>query len=207
MIIKIFTGPLNYNIKNLYKEESAEFIIGVDQGCQLLLEAGIDIDLAIGDFDSVSKNIFDKIVEQSKKTIVLNSVKDYTDTFLAVKEALKIEHTEIQIYGGIGKRFDHTFANVNLLKLGNIKIINNDSIMYMLDPGTYEIMNKHKYISFFSIEDVVGLTLEGFKYPLKEVYLDTDNPLCISNEGEGNLSFTDGLLLVILQNEHEKRPQ
>jgi len=201
MIVKLFTGPLNYNVSNLYQKDESEYIIGVDQGCKLLIENGITIDLALGDFDSLSESDDEILSKHSKSIKKFESVKDYTDTFLALKEALELNHTEIVIFGGIGKRFDHTFANLNLLKLGNIKMINDTTEMYMLDPGTYEIENAHKFISFFAIEDVENLTLNGFKYELDNIRLDIDDPLCISNEGSGTLSFSKGLLLVVSVND------
>jgi len=201
MIIKIFTPPLEKNILSLYSKDDDDFIIGVDQGAFFLTKNNIPIDLAIGDFDSVSTLELNEIEKVSKKVLKFDSDKDYTDTYLAIREALKLEHSEIIIYGGIGKRFDHSYANLNLLKLGNISIVNNDLVMYMLDPGFYDIKNTHKYISFFAIEDIVNLELKGFLYELKHDYLNTDNPLCISNEKEGTISFEEGLLLVIHQNE------
>ncbi len=201
MIIKIFTGPLNYNIEDLYNKDEKEYIIGVDQGAILLAEQGISIDLAVGDFDSVTSDEYEMIVSKSKEVHKYEAKKDYTDTYLAVIEALEIEHEEIIIYGGIGRRFDHSYANLNLLRLGNITMVNSDSIMYMLDPDEYNIKNNYKYISFFAIEDVKQLTLKGFTYELEKTDLDIFDPLCISNSGEGDLSFSEGLLLVIHQNE------
>ena len=78
---------------------------------------------------------------------------------------------------------------------------NNDSIMYMLQPGTYEVNNPYKYVSFFAVDTVFELTLKGFKYEVKDIKLTKDNPLCISNEGNGTISFIIGTLLVIHQNE------
>ncbi len=201
MIIKIFTGPLNYDILSLYEIEDQEFIIGVDQGAYFLAENKISFDLAIGDFDSVNKEEFELIKSFTKDIMKFDKVKDYTDTFLAVKEALKKDYSEIMIYGGIGHRFDHSYANLNLLKLGNISIVTDELAMYMLDPGDYNIKNTHSYISFFAIEDVIDLHLKGFLYETDIDYLDTENPLCISNEKEGSVSFKEGLLLVIHQNE------
>lgn len=201
MIIKIFTGPLNYDVNSVYQKDEEEFIIAVDQGALMLIEHGIPIDLAVGDFDSVNPDEYKAIVKSSKEVHKFEIKKDYTDTYLAVIESLEIEHDEIIIYGGIGKRFDHSYANLNLLRLGNITMINHDSIMYMLDPDEYNIKNTYKYISFFAIEDVKELTLKGFSYELEKTDLDVFDPLCISNHGEGDLSFTEGLLLVIHQNE------
>jgi len=201
MIIKIFTGPLNYSVNKVYKQDDDEFIIGVDSGCMHLLKSNIIPDLGIGDFDSVSETEYKTIVSKIKNLKTYDRVKDYTDTYLAVKEALKFKYKEIIIYGGIGNRIDHTFANINLLKLGNISLVDETTEMYMLDPGIYTIDNEFKYISFFAIEDVKGLTLKDFKYELEDIDLDTFDPLCISNEGSGTLEFKECLMLVINQNE------
>jgi len=201
MIIKIFTGPLNYNVETLYQKDEFEYIIGVDQGCELLLKNNIDIDLALGDFDSIDVTLLDDIKANAKEVKEYKIKKNYTDTYLAISEALQLEHDEIIVYGGIGKRFDHGFANMNLLKLGNIVMKNDDTLMYMLDPGTYEIDNQFKYISLFAMEDVKELSLQGFLYELNNIELVVDDPLCISNEGSGKISFNEGMLLVVQQDE------
>lgn len=201
MIIKIFTGPLNYDVKTLYEKDEMEYIIGCDQGCQVLMDNDIPIDLAVGDFDSIQNGLLEQVKKYARKTKVFPSEKDYTDTFLAVNEAICLPHDEIIIYGGIGGRFDHSYANMNLLKIGNIRMRNNNSEMFILRPGMHYVENNYKYISFFSIEDIMSLTIKGFKYELNNVELIEDDPLCISNEGSGTISFTNGLLLVIMQNE------
>lgn len=201
MIVKIYTGPLNYTLSNLYNKQDNEYNIGVDQGCKFLLENDIHINLALGDFDSLDNELYNLIKENAEKLHKLNVIKNHTDTYIAVKEALLLEPEEIIIYGGLGKRIDHTIANINLLKLGNITMVNDETIMYLIEPGKHIIKNKHKYISFFSIEDIKNLSLDGFKYPLNNIELDIDDPLCISNEGEGVVTFTEGLLLVIHQSE------
>ena len=67
MIIKIFTGPLNYSVNKVYKQDDDEFIIGVDSGCMHLLKSNIIPDLGIGDFDSVSETEYKTIVSKIKK--------------------------------------------------------------------------------------------------------------------------------------------
>jgi thiamine pyrophosphokinase len=200
MIIKIFTGPNNYDLSSLYNKEEKEFIIGVDIGAYLLAIDNINIDLSIGDFDSVDSVEFELIKKYSNEIKTYDETKDYTDTYLALQVALSMDYDEIVIYGGTGGRFDHEFANVNLLKLGKISIVSNDIMMYMLDPGSYEIENKFRYISFFAIEDVKDLTLKGFKYEISNIDLSTENPLCISNELQGSINFEEGLILVVHQN-------
>lgn len=204
MIVKIFTGPLNYDLKTIYKEDRGEYIIGVDMACSLLMENDIPIDLAIGDFDSVREGSMKAVVDYSDKIIIYPTEKDYTDTYLAVQEALAMDHKKIIMYGGVGQRFDHSFANMALLKLGNITIVNEHETMYMLKPGNHKIKTKRKFVSFFAIEEVKGLTLKGFKYRKDGYVLKVDDPLCVSNQGSGTVSFDEGILLVIEQDEDKK---
>ncbi len=202
MIVKIFAGPLTYDFNKVYSRDNEEYIVGVDQGALLLLQNNLPIDLAIGDFDSVTDEEYEQIKAFANETKKYRSRKDYTDLYLAIEEVLEMEYHKIIIYGAMGGRFDHSYANLSLLRLGSISIVTEDATLYALHPGTHRIRNKHKYISFFALEDIFDLTLEGFLYDKKNFELYTDDPLCISNEKEGVVSFSEGLLLVIHQDEN-----
>jgi thiamine pyrophosphokinase len=201
MKCRIVTGPRNFDLSKIFKRDDEDFIIGADQGALLLASNDIYFDLALGDFDSVTEKELELIKKHCENVKVFPEVKDYTDTYLAVEEAIDSGYDEIIIYGGIGGRLDHTFANINLLKLGNITIKTENEIVYILKPGKYNITNDMLYISFFALEDVVDLSLRQFEYQVDKLYLDTSNPLCISNRNEGEVEFKEGLLLVIHQNE------
>lgn len=200
MKCNIVTGPNDYDLKKIYTVDDT-YTIGADIGAYMLSKCEIKFNLALGDFDSVTPFELDQIRRYADEILEYPIKKDKTDTFLAIEEALKRGFTDITIYGGLGKRMDHTFANLMLLKLGDIKIITEHEIMYVLDPNTYEINNTYKYVSFFALEDVKDLTLHGFEYELENYDLSVDDPLCISNKGKGTLSFTEGSLLVIHQKE------
>jgi len=202
MIVKIFAGPLTYDFNKVYTRDEDEYIVGVDQGAFLLVENNVHIDLAIGDFDSVTEEQYEQIKASAVETKKYRSRKDYTDLYLAIEDILEFDYKKIIIYGAMGGRFDHSFANLSLLRLGSISIVTEDTIMYTLSPGIHRIRNKHKYISFFAFEDIPDLTIRDFKYEKRKFELFIDDPLCISNEGEGTVSFSDGLLLVIHQNEN-----
>ena len=196
MIVKIFTGPLNYDVNTLYKHEDNEYIIAVDQALKVLIDNNIKIDLALGDFDSLDES-YEYYLEQ-KNVLKYPSTKDYTDTYLAIKEALKLDPKEIIIYGGLGERLDHTLANLSLLKLGNITMENDTEITFVLSKGKYEINEANQYISFFALEDTFNFNLKGFKYDLVNHEFLIDDPICISNEGTGTVSFDKGLILVVI---------
>ncbi len=201
MKCRIVTGPKNYDLLKIFKRDQKDLVIGADQGALLLASNNISFDLALGDFDSVTEEELGLIRKYCDSVKIFPETKDYTDTYLAVQEAMGNGYDEIVIYGGIGGRLDHTLANIKLLKLGNITIKTENEIAYILKPGKYNITNDMEYISFFALEDVVNLSLRQFEYEVDNLYLNTSNPLCISNRNEGEVEFKEGLLLVIHQNE------
>ena len=200
MKCKIVTGPDNYDLNNMYKDDGT-YTIGADVGAYLLAKCNIKFDLALGDFDSVTTNELVQIKLFAKEILEYPIKKNSTDTYLAVEEALRRGYDDITIYGGIGKRIDHTLANIMLLKLGDITIVTETEVMYVVDPGTYEIDNEYNFVSFFAEEDVKQLSLKGFDYELDNYDLNVADPLCVSNKGKGTISFTEGSLLVIHQKE------
>ncbi len=197
MIVKIFASPTDYSLNTLYKKAKNEYLIGVEKGAVYALKNGLKLDLALGDFDSVTKEEKSYIKTHAKKFKAHAIRKDKTDSDLAISEALALNPSRIILYGGIGSRMDHTYGNIMFLKRGNITMVNDVVKMFVLNSGTYGITHSHDYISFFAVEDVKGLTLKGFSFELNAYDLNVDDPLCISNQGQGVVSFEKGKLLVI----------
>ncbi len=159
-----------------------KFIIGVDYGAFLAVKNDITLDVAIGDFDSVSKDEFDLIKKNAKKVEVLPEKKDYTDTVYALN--LIENSSKTTILGGImGDRIEHFIANLNLLKDNhNLVLLDDNSKIIILEEGNHNIFKENYY--YFSIFGDLNtiITLEGFKYPLTDyVFLQNDS-LGISNE-------------------------
>lgn len=82
-------------------DEKERYIIGVDRGLETLEVLGIKADLAVGDFDSAPQHI--KALYDEDHTFKFNQEKDYTDTHLAVLEALK-QKTPSDYSGGCYRR-------------------------------------------------------------------------------------------------------
>lgn len=196
--IKIFTGPNTYDLNRLYIEEADEFIVGVDSGLAYLVENSLRIDLAIGDFDSLSPELLEKVMASSAKVIRLGKAKSMTDLAFAIDYLYNsMDYDKVEVYGGLGGRIDHLQANINLLKRYDLSFRDDNHHIYVLAKGRYKIDNFHTYISFFALEDCFNLSLEGFKYELNNYFLSTSDSLCVSNNGSGTVSFSKGRLMVI----------
>ena len=62
-----------------------DYFVGVDRACLYLLELGLPLDLAVGDFDSVSELELDVIQSTAKSCKKASAEKNATDTELALK--------------------------------------------------------------------------------------------------------------------------
>ncbi len=198
MVVKIFSAPTNYTINRWYEKETDEIVLAVDKGAVYAMKHNIPIDLALGDFDSVSDDEHKALQKYAKTMKKHPAEKDETDTYLAVREALRLNAEKIIVYGGFGERFDHSYANMLLMKLADITFITDHTMATIFNPGSYKIENPFTFASFFALETIHGLTLEGFRYTMQNYTLDIDDPRCISNEGSGKVAFSKGLMLVIL---------
>ncbi|MCR4950955.1 MAG: thiamine diphosphokinase [Solobacterium sp.] len=181
-------------------ECSADYI-GADRGALLAYEKGIRLKLAVGDFDSVSEAELEKIRSNSDETVVLNPVKDDTDSEAAIQRTLAKGYDQILICSDLSGRADHTIINLRLLMkypgILSLQDVQNNAQAYT--EGTYEIKKGDwKYFSVFAYDAVISL--EGFRYPLKERHITQDDLYTVSNEilaEKGILTVHAGRVLVI----------
>lgn len=187
-----------------------DYIIGVDKGLQFCYEHQIMPDYIVGDFDSLPAEILTWFkVNKNIPIREYNPVKDATDTMIALKKALDEKSTEIWILGATGTRLDHVLCNIQILK----NAWNEGVPTYLVDKhnliclpiGSQFMLKKReqygKYVSFFPLgEEVEGLTLRGFKYPLNNYCLRNFEGLGVSNEivdEVAEVSWRKGILVMI----------
>jgi thiamine pyrophosphokinase len=211
MIINILGGgPVDLLPDLNHYNEKDSIWVGADRGVFTLINRGIQPNIAFGDFDSVSSQEFIQIENTVKHLEKFKPEKDETDMELALNWALEQEPAQVRIFGASGGRLDHFFANVQLLispvlahKKTEIFLIDQKNIIFVKAAGKYEIkkMPDKKYISFVPVSlNIKDLTLEGFKYPLKDCHISIGSTLCISNEllmDYGTFSFSEGILIVV----------
>ncbi len=182
------------------------FVICADGGYKHAKKLGIVPDLWLGDGDSLGMCEID-----SKEKLVFPVKKDYTDTDLAVTEALKRGFDEILIFGALGGRLDHEFSHFCLLK----KILDNGAKGFLINSKNEITMeNKSftvfpddkKYISFFPFGgEVADFSVKGLCYEAENMTLKCNQVQASSNCFDGNkrgkISFSDGYVLVIKSND------
>ncbi|MFG6148960.1 thiamine diphosphokinase [Halobacillus sp. B23F22_1] len=201
-------GPKKH-IPNLstYKNEDIVWI-GADQGAEVIVEFGLPLTAAIGDFDSVSADSLEMIKKAAYEFKIYPNEKDETDLELAILYAREQEARDILFFGVTGGRMDHTLINIQTLyPLWNYgikaQIHDHQNQLELFGQGSHTIRRNedYPYLSFVPITlDIWNLNLDGFYYPLENAHLSYGSTLCISNhliEEEGTFSFSQGILLVI----------
>lgn len=187
--------------------KSDDFLIGVDHGCDCLLEYDIIPSLILGDFDSAKEEVIEIFKKKNVKILKYNSDKDYTDTDLAYSEAKENGANEILLFGATGTRLDHMLGNIGILIKSlregiKMQIIDDNNRIYVVDKESSFKGNVGDTISFHALSDkVTNLSIMDAKYKLEGYDMTLFEPRAICNEfmsQDITISFDSGLVLVIL---------
>ncbi|MBQ9096990.1 MAG: thiamine diphosphokinase [Clostridia bacterium] len=202
-------GSVSKNLKEYILP--GDFIVCADSGYDRAKRLGIVPDLVIGDMDSIVSS-----VESGPEIITAPVQKDETDSMLCVDTLAERGYDEILLFGALGGRPDHSFANITLLlyaaKKGiHLEIVHEMSHMFIIDSRTEISGKKGDTFSLFALGgDACGITTKGLLYPLSDETLYADNPRGVSNELlENNIavSVKNGYLLAIHIKGGEKNEQ
>jgi thiamine pyrophosphokinase len=166
-------------------------------------------DVVVGDFDTASTDLIIEYKKQQNITFIeLKPEKDKTDTESAIDYVISLGYNEVVLLAAMGKRFDHTLANLNMLYclmqhgIRGSLVDEYNHIYLIASPQFIESDTLYgKYISLLPFtEEVKNLTLKGFKYPLFNFCLEKGSSVGISNEvmmTECSIIFDEGVLIVV----------
>ncbi len=200
------------DITNFVESESYDYIIACDKGFEYALKLGLNPDLVVGDFDSCTLDKeFLKKYKTSGRLIELPHEKDDTDTIFALKIALEKQINEVTFVCALGKRFDHTFSNIQTLNFAAqkdclCKVYSANDRLYTIcgkkNLNTLKLKRLPGYsLSVFSLTNKSkGVCITGAKYELHNFTLKNSFPLGQSNEwlsDEVTISLKKGILLVV----------
>ena len=149
--------------------------VGVDGGCLKLLGQGLPLDMAVGDFDSVSETDLNKIKAQAKQVVQSVPEKNDTDLELALKAVFKAHPDAVVfVYGAFGGRLDHFLSNIFLPTdpdlapyMEQIQLVDEQNRLVFRPAGTQEIQPDPTmtYVGFMPVGEG-RLEITGAKYPL-----------------------------------------
>ncbi len=185
---------------------TCDLVIAADSGIDHAIEAGMALDIAVGDFDSVSVEGL-SAARTSGATVEEHAPdKDQTDFELALASAVSAGASHIEVVAIEGGRLDHQLANLLALAAPGlsevevraytenetITVIRNEAIL-RAEPGSV--------ISLIPVgSDVSGIVTTGLSYPLHNESLSATSSRGVSNmfeEAVATVSLQSGVLLAI----------
>lgn len=178
--------------------EKGDFVICADGGLLHAKNMNITPDITVGDFDSYKGELTGEVRR-------FNPEKDYTDTHIAVQEALDRGFEEIVLLGATGTRLDHTLSNIGLLEYIAQKgakgyVIDEHNIITVICESSIIKREEGRHLSLIPIGEVKGVTLEDLKYTLNDYTLKFSESLAVSNEftdKDAVIKIKQGSLIVI----------
>ena len=183
----------------LLKIEQGDFVIAADAGLLHLEKMGLTPDLFVGDTDSLKR------VPENIPAVILPCEKDDTDILSALKLGLEKGYRDFHLHGVLGgKRFSHSFANIQslsfLLEKGATgTLFHEDYTLSLLSEGTHRFSFPRGYFSLFSLSPRSIVSISGAKYELQDALLTSAFPVGVSNEGTENtlVTVSSGSVLLV----------
>lgn len=181
-------------------------ILCADGGAYHAYRLGVIPEAIIGDMDSLDDEKARFFSGRGCRLLRHSPDKDETDTELALAEALGMNPDAVWIFGAMGRRLDHTLANLSLLACEAARGVD----VRLVDPFCEVFLVRGMWIlegepgqtvSVFPLGDAAeGITLEGFEYPLDGATMKPGKPYGVSNRlaaHRGVIRVRKGALLVI----------
>jgi len=161
-----------------------------DRGAEYATVVRRKVDLLVGDQDSTSNTIYNKVKGEGGRVVVYPSEKDFTDTQLLLREIEK-DACHLVVAGAFGGRLDHLQSNLrsllNYKKTTGKQVIlaDGEETLILLQKGEscdLQFLTKDlPIISFLSFEEGSRVSGTNLKWPLDNFVLSLKNPNAISN--------------------------
>ncbi len=191
-------------------------VIAADSGLERALEWGLDVTIAVGDFDSASPESV-RAAEVSGTRIERHPAeKDATDLELALDAALTLDPKRILVLAVVGTRLDHLFSLFQLLGASRYASVELDAHIGLarvhVVRGERALAGQlGELLSLFALHGPAeGVRTEGLAYPLDGETLEPGSSRGVSNvfsADTARIRVEHGVLLAVRPGrpeDHEK---
>ena len=189
----------SYDLNELTFDE----IIGVDNGTAHLFERSLIPSKVLGDLDSITPVLLEKVENLNIELIRYEPDKDKTDFELSLDSISNPEEKNIYIVGGEEGEIDHLFSIFSLVI--NYEFATNVTWLYMDKTIVFKnnvsiFLNEGTKFSVVPISNLKKLTISGAKWNLNEENVEAGSSKTLRNESVENqimISCNEGLFSVI----------
>jgi thiamine pyrophosphokinase len=182
-------------------------VIAADEGLEHAVAVGLDVSVAVGDFDSVSPEALAAAERAGVRVERHPAEKDATDLELALDHALVLGARRVLVLAGDGAgRLDHLLAALLLLASPRYESVEIDAVVgatrVHVVRGERELAGRPgELVTLLAVNGPAhGVTTDGLAYPLRAETLEPGSSRGVSNVLTGEratVKVESGVLLVI----------
>ena len=177
-------------------------VIAADGGAELARHLGLEVDLVVGDLDSISAATLAGIAQVERH----EAEKDATDLDLALTAALRLEPERILVLGSADGRLDHLFGSLLILAAEAYAEVQVDA---QIGSAAVHVVRGERtvrgepgdLISLFAVHGpATGVVTHGLVYPLRAETLEPGSTRGVSNVfavSEARIGLERGVVLAV----------
>jgi thiamine pyrophosphokinase len=201
--VAIFTGgePLPSSVSGEIPDDA--YLIAADSGLDHALSLGYDVDLVVGDLDSVGQ----EALRLSKARVERHPPdKEFTDLDLALQAAVELDPDRVIVIGGQGGRFDHLVGTISLLTSDRWEAVDIEWVaararVRIIHSGVTLHGTTGSILTLLAIDGpATGVTTSGLRWDLTDATLEPGSTLGVSNlftAPVANIRLNSGTLVAI----------
>lgn len=175
--------------------DGVDLVIAADGGARLAAGLGLRVDAWVGDGDSIDAAGLAELRQAGVPITRSPADKDESDAELALLAAIQAGATEVTILGALGgPRVDHELANLGLLAHPAatgvaVRLLDDRASVRLLvgpgpdgGPARLNLAGRvGNLVSLLPLDDAVGVTTTGLRFPLRDEALPAGPARGLSN--------------------------
>ena len=181
-------------------------VVAADGGLDRAASLGLDVDVVVGDLDSVSPAALERAAARGVRVVRHPAAKDATDLELALDEAIALGAVRVLVVASDGGRLDHLLASLLLLGSEGYAALELDALV---GGALVHVIRRERTLRGATGELVTllalagpaaGVTTEGLDYPLSGETLEPGSSRGVSNVfsgAEARVTVARGVLLAV----------
>ena len=184
-----------------------DLVVAADSGLDLAHHLGITVDVAVGDFDSVSPDALARAEDEGVRIQRHPAAKNATDFELALELVLHEGAASATVVGGGGGRLDHLLANALVMASErfsalDLVAVDGDARLYVVRRPTPISGTVGELASLLAVNGPAeGVRTSGMLYPLVGERLEPGSSRGVSNQltdPVAEVGIDAGVLLAVL---------
>lgn len=164
----------------------AGLLVCVDGGANWACSRGLAPDIVIGDSDSVSQTTVSTL---KNSQLVRTPDQEYSDLDKAIRHLVDRKHTVISVLGAMGRRVDHSLANIGLLLKhwphADITFHTPAEDLFLLNGKWQTGLRRRRRVSLLPMFGRSNVSTQGLLFPLNNEPLEMGVRDGLSNSAVG----------------------